>query len=67
MYRASRVEVPLISVLKVTVRAPEHPSTGGATDPKRSGGDARLGRQTICLGQRDIPGEPSQLALHGFD
>ena len=33
---------------------------------KRSGGDARLGRQTIYLGQRDISGEPSQFALHAF-
>ena len=38
-------------------------------EPKRIGGDAglaRLGldRQALNLGQRDIPGEPSQFALH---
>ena len=35
-------------------------------EPKRSGGDSRLGRQTLYLGQRDIPGERSQFSLHSF-
>ena len=38
-------------------------------EPKRIGGDAGLARpgldrQALNLGQRDIPGEPSQFALH---